>query len=44
MGKREIAACILSDPVNIRYATDARNMHICQLARPVLCDESRVRR
>lgn len=28
MAKRGIAACILSDPVNIRYATDARNMQV----------------
>ncbi|MGO1119198.1 M24 family metallopeptidase [Rhodovibrionaceae bacterium A322] len=28
MSKREIAAVILSDPVNIRYATDTRNMQV----------------
>jgi Xaa-Pro aminopeptidase len=28
MATLEIAACILSDPVNIRYATDLRNMQI----------------
>lgn len=28
MAKRGIAACILSDAVNIRYATDTRNMQI----------------
>jgi Xaa-Pro aminopeptidase len=28
MARLEIAACILSDPVNIRYATDLRNMQI----------------
>lgn len=28
MEKRGIAACILSDPVNIRYATGARNMQV----------------
>lgn len=28
MAKREIAAVILSDPVNIRYATGARNMQV----------------
>jgi Xaa-Pro aminopeptidase len=28
MARRGIAACILSDPVNIRYATGTRNMQI----------------
>lgn len=28
MAERGIAACILSDPVNIRYATGARNMQV----------------
>ncbi|MDX1426160.1 MAG: aminopeptidase P family N-terminal domain-containing protein, partial [Kiloniellales bacterium] len=28
MAKRGIAALILSDPVNIRYATGARNMQV----------------
>ncbi|MEQ9642305.1 MAG: Xaa-Pro peptidase family protein [Alphaproteobacteria bacterium] len=28
MRSRDIAACILSDPVNIRYATGARNMQV----------------
>jgi Xaa-Pro dipeptidase len=28
MSKLDIAACILSDPVSIRYATDTRNMQI----------------
>ena len=28
MRKRDVAACILSDPVNIRYATGARNMQV----------------
>ncbi|MGK7754348.1 MULTISPECIES: M24 family metallopeptidase [unclassified Roseovarius] len=28
MGKRDIAAVLLSDPVNIRYATGARNMQV----------------
>jgi Xaa-Pro dipeptidase len=28
MAKLDIAACILSDPVNVRYATDTRNMQI----------------
>ena len=28
MRKHDIAACILFDPINIRYATDARNMQV----------------
>jgi len=28
MARLDIAACVLSDPVNIRYATDTRNMQI----------------
>jgi hypothetical protein len=28
MVRLDVAACILSDPVNIRYATDVRNVQI----------------
>ena len=34
MRRREIAACLLFDPVNIRYATDARNMSIFHARNP----------
>lgn len=34
MARREIAACVLVDPVNIRYATDARNMQVFMLRNP----------
>jgi Xaa-Pro dipeptidase len=34
MAKRDIAACILFDPVNIRYASGARNMQIFNARNP----------
>jgi Xaa-Pro dipeptidase len=34
MAAREIAACLLFDPVNIRYATGARNMQVYHLRNP----------
>jgi len=34
MRRREIAACILFDPVNIRYATGARNMQVFHARNP----------
>jgi Xaa-Pro dipeptidase len=34
MAKRDIAACVLFDPVNIRYATGARNMQVYHLRNP----------
>ena len=32
--KRDFAACILVDPVNIRYASGARNMQVFHLRNP----------
>ncbi len=32
--KRDLAACVLVDPVNIRYATGARNMQIFHARNP----------
>ena len=34
MAERGIAACVLLDPVNIRYATGARNMQVFHLRNP----------
>jgi Xaa-Pro aminopeptidase len=34
MAEREIAACVLLDPVNIRYATGARNMQVYHARHP----------
>jgi len=34
MAERDIAACLLLDPVNIRYATGARNMQVYHLRHP----------
>lgn len=34
MGKRGIAGCVLFDPVNIRYATSARNMQVFHARNP----------
>jgi len=34
MRRREIAACLLFDPVNIRYATGARNMQVFHARNP----------
>ena len=34
MAERGIAACVLLDPVNIRYATGARNMQAFHLRNP----------
>jgi Xaa-Pro dipeptidase len=34
MAERDIAACLLFDPVNIRYATGARNMQVYHLRNP----------
>jgi Xaa-Pro aminopeptidase len=34
MAARDIAACLLVDPVNIRYATGARNMQVFHLRNP----------
>src|SRR5918995_512497 len=34
MAERDIAACVLLDPVNIRYATGARNMQVFHLRNP----------
>ena len=34
MAKRDIAACVLFDPVNIRYASGARNMQIFNARNP----------
>jgi Xaa-Pro dipeptidase len=34
LAKRDLAACILIDPVNIRYATGARNMQVFHLRNP----------
>jgi Xaa-Pro dipeptidase len=34
MAARDIAACLLFDPVNIRYATGARNMQVYHLRNP----------
>ena len=34
MASRDIAACLLFDPVNIRYATGARNMQVYHLRNP----------
>ena len=34
MRKRDIAACVLFDPVNIRYATGARNMQVFHARNP----------
>jgi Xaa-Pro dipeptidase len=34
MGKRGIAACVLFDPVNIRYASGARNMQVFHARNP----------
>jgi Xaa-Pro dipeptidase len=34
MAQRDIAACILVDPVNIRYATGARNMQVFHMRNP----------
>jgi Xaa-Pro dipeptidase len=32
--ERDIAACVLLDPVNIRYATGARNIQVFHLPPP----------
>ena len=32
--KRDLAACVLVDPVNIRYATGARNMQVFHARNP----------
>ncbi len=34
MARRDIAACVLLDPVNIRYATGARNMQVFHARNP----------
>lgn len=34
MRKRGVAACVLFDPVNIRYATGARNMQVFHARNP----------
>jgi Xaa-Pro dipeptidase len=34
MRKRDVAACVLFDPVNIRYATGARNMQVFHARNP----------
>ena len=34
MAARDIAACLLFDPVNVRYATGARNMQVYHLRNP----------
>ena len=34
MQKRDVAACVLFDPVNIRYATGARNMQVFHARNP----------
>lgn len=34
MAERSIAACVLLDPVNIRYTTGARNMQVFHLRNP----------
>jgi hypothetical protein len=34
LARRDLAACILLDPVNIRFATGARNMQVFHLRNP----------
>jgi Xaa-Pro aminopeptidase len=34
MRRRDVAACVLFDPVNIRYATGARNMQVFHARNP----------
>jgi len=35
LARRDCAACVLLDPINIRYATDALNMTVFMLRNPV---------